>query len=52
LSEPRSELRNNDEFPELESRGDHFFAEGRDVVLIRMADFLDEPMCSEAFEET
>jgi hypothetical protein len=37
-------LRGNDKFPEFECGGDNFFAERRDVVLVNVADLLDETM--------
>jgi hypothetical protein len=51
LSEPEGELRNDHKFPEFESSSDHFFAKGSDIVLVRVADLLDEPVGSESFEQ-
>jgi len=44
-------LRNKDEISELEAGGEDLFAEGGEVVLVVLGDFLDEAMQAEAFEE-
>jgi hypothetical protein len=44
-------LRDDDQFPEFESSGDDLLAEGGDVVLVRAADFFDESVRAEPFEQ-
>ena len=42
---------NDDEFPEFESGGDDVFAEGGCVVLVGVADLVDEAVGAEPFQE-
>jgi len=46
------ELGDDDEFPQLQPRSDHGLAESSEVVLVGMADLLDETVNTEAFEES
>ena len=47
-----SELRDDDEFPQLESGGDYGFAESSQVVLVGVADLFDEAVNAEALEQS
>jgi hypothetical protein len=52
LSEPGSEVWDDDKLAEFESSGDHLFTEGGHVVLVGVADLLDQTVSSESFEQT
>ena len=51
MCEPEGELRDDHKFPKFESRSNDFLAKGSDVVLVRVADFFDESVRSESFEQ-
>ena len=42
----------DDEFPQLQAGGDHGLAESSQVVLVGVADLLDETVNTEALEES
>jgi hypothetical protein len=44
-------LRDDHKLSEFESGGDNFFAESGDVVLVCVADLLDETVCAESFDQ-
>jgi hypothetical protein len=44
-------LRNDHKFPEFESGSNDLFAEGREVVLVRVADLFDESVRAESLEQ-
>ena len=41
-----------DRFPESERAGDHALAEASEIVLVRSADFLDQAVQTQAFQQT
>ncbi len=46
-----AKLRDNDQFAQLHSGGDDLLSKPGQVVLVRAADFLDQPMQAQAFEQ-
>ncbi len=45
------ELRDDDEFPQIEAGGDDLLAELGEVVLARTSDLLDQPVQAQAHEQ-